>query len=1043
MVNLLIKSKWGGAKWAIFALLTHGFWTVSASDKADNLREDTPSVQQQRTKKVTGTVTDVNGEPLPGVNIVVKGTSLGVVSDFDGNFEINVPEDKTDLEFSYVGFKTQALKITQSRSGVKIILEEDAQQLGEVVVTALGIKRQEKALSYNVQQVKSDELTRVKDANFVNNLNGKVAGVNIQRSSAGVGGATKVIMRGAKSISGQNNALYVVDGVPIYNASSASSGGDAGIPGGGESISDFNPEDIESINVLTGPSAAALYGAAAANGVIIINTKKGKEGKMSINLNSKVELLRPFITPEFQNTYGSDGETSWGAKMATPTSYNPLDFFGTGVIHSNSVDFSVGSAQNQTFVSFASTDSKGIIPTNGYYRHNFTARNTTSFLDNKLHLDVSASYILQGNQNMYSQGGWFSPLTSLYLFPRGDNFEELKAWERWNPSRKIHEQYYPYVRNVANGVVKENPYWNINRQLFFEKRKRNMYATSLKYDILEWMNITGRVRVDNTQGEGEMQAYATSDQSTGIGEKGEWRYTLRTINQTYADLMLNINKNLGTYTNEDGLEQNLFNITANFGTSYDDNLHKTAGFRGKLYVLPNFFSANNLDPRGGKVQTHSHTRNIAVFGSTEIGWKSRLFLTLTGRTDWASQLVNTKDEAIFYPSAGLSAVVSEFVKMPQWFSYLKLRGSYTEVGSPISREGFTPGTRTFGFTGTGVSPDRDYPFPDFTAERTKSYEVGLNAKFFKNALGLDVTLYKSNTFNQLLSYKLPESSGYNNLWLQAGNVENKGIEAALSFEKNFGKFAWNSSVTFTKNINKVRELARNYLNPIDNTYFSITEIGNIREGGSMTAVITDRILKRGADGRLIDSGKGTFEVDNTREYLIGDSNPDFTIGWRNGFKFNNNLSLDVMVYGRFGGVVQSRTQAWLDHYGVSKATADARDAGGVVIDGVTYDARKYYETIANGGVSLPMYYTYDGTNIRIQEASLSYRIPMEKLNYAKWLKSLSVSVTGYNLAMLYLRAPFDPESTVNTTGEGSYGNSPDFFRMPSLRSVGISIKASL
>ncbi|WP_128090887.1 SusC/RagA family TonB-linked outer membrane protein [Capnocytophaga ochracea] len=1000
------------------------------------------SILLAQEKTVSGKVTDEGGIPLPGVTVVVKATTRGMATDMDGKYSIQVKEGAT-IEFSSVGFISQSKKIPTGGGKtftLNIILKEETQQLGEVVVTALGIKRQEKALSYNVQQVKAEELTKVKDANFVNNLNGKVAGVNIQRSASGVGGATKVIMRGAKSITGSNNALYVVDGIPLNNASSASDGGDNGIVGGGESISDFNPEDIESINVLTGPSAAALYGAAAANGVVIINTKKGKEGKVAVNFNSKVEVLTPFITPEFQNTYGSSGETSWGPKLATPSTYDPLKFFHTGIVHNNAVDFSLGSAQNQTFVSFASTDSKGIIPTNGYYRHNFMGRNTSHFFNNKLHFDFSASYILQGNQNMYSQGGWFNPLTSLYLFPRGDNFEELKAWERWNPSRKIHEQYYPYVGNVSNGVVKENPYWNIYRQLFFEKRKRNMYSASLTYDVLSWLNISGRVRIDNTQGEGEMRAYATSDPSTGVGKRGEWRYTMRTINQTYADIMLNINKDFGKYVDHDSNDRKLFNITANIGSSYDDNLNKTAGFRGNLHTISNFFAASNLDPRGGKVQTHSHTRNIAVFGSTELGWKSRLFLTLTGRTDWASQLVNTKDEAIFYPSVGLSGVISEFVKMPEWLSYLKVRGSYTEVGSPISQEGFTPGTRTFGFSGTGISPDRDYPFPDFTAERTKSYEIGMNAKLLKNALSLDVTLYKSNTYNQLLSYDLPESSGYKRLWLQAGNIENKGIEAGLGFNQSFGKLDWSSHITFTRNVNLVKELVHNYRNPIDGSHFSITKVGGIREGGSMTDVITDKLLKRGADGKLVDSGKGTYEIDNTREYLIGNTAPDFTMGWRNSFTFMKNLSLDVMIYGRFGGIVQSRTQAWLDQYGVSKATADARDRGGVMIDGQLYDAKKYYETIANGGVSLPAYYSYDATNIRIQELSLTYRLPLNEINKMKWLKSLSMSVTGYNLAMLYLRAPFDPESTVNTRG---YSNTADFFRMPSLRSLGISIKAAL
>ena len=365
-------------------------------------------------KQISGIVTDETGSPLPGVSVQVKATTHGIATDMDGKYAIEAAQGSV-LVFSSVGYATQERTVGAAKvQKLNVTLKEDTQQLTEVVVTALGIKREQKALSYNVQQVKAEELTKVKDANFVNNLNGKVAGVNIQRSAAGVGGATKVIMRGAKSITGSNNALYVVDGIPLNNASSASTGGDDGTLGGGESISDFNPEDIESINILTGPSAAALYGAAAANGVVIINTKKGKEGKVAVNFNSKVEVLTPFITPEFQNTYGSSGETSWGEKLATPSTYDPLKFFGTGVVHNNSVDFSLGSAQNQTFVSFASTDSKGIIPTNGYYRHNFMGRNTSHFLNNKMHLDISASYVLQGNQNMYSQGGYYNLLHCIF-----------------------------------------------------------------------------------------------------------------------------------------------------------------------------------------------------------------------------------------------------------------------------------------------------------------------------------------------------------------------------------------------------------------------------------------------------------------------------------------------------------------------------------------------------------------------------------------------------------------------------------------------------
>ena len=413
--------------------------------------------------KVTGTVTGSDGMPLPGVSVVIKGTTRGVSTDFDGKYELQASANEV-LEFSSLGYTSQQKKVDK-KSGtltLNIALKEEMQQLGEVVVTALGIKREEKALSYNVQQVKSEELTKVKDANFVNSLNGKVAGVNIQRSAAGVGGATKVVMRGLKSIDGNNGVLYVIDGVPMFSFQTDKDGG--GVEAkrvSSDSMADINPEDIESINVLTGPSAAALYGSEAANGVILINTKKGKEGKTEVNVSSSIELMKAFVLPEFQNTYGNDAgdNKSWGAKLATPSTFDPAKFFNTGVNINNAVTFSTGTNKNQTFVSGSQTDANGLIPNNNYYRYNIGARNTSTFANDKLHLDVSANYIMQGERNMITGGGYRNPLVGLYLMPRSLDYRDIQAYERYNPSRGIYEQYRPYPEEPGVPLsLSENPY---------------------------------------------------------------------------------------------------------------------------------------------------------------------------------------------------------------------------------------------------------------------------------------------------------------------------------------------------------------------------------------------------------------------------------------------------------------------------------------------------------------------------------------------------------------------------------------------------------
>ena len=374
----------------------------------------------QSVKDIKGKVTDENGEPLIGVNISVDGSSTGTITDFDGNFSIKSPGNAR-LKISYIGYATQLIAVS-NKDFYPITMKQDTEVLDEVVVTALGIKRAEKALSYNVQQIKSEDITGIKDANFINSLNGKIAGVSINKSGSGVGGATRVVMRGAKSIEGDNNALYVVDGIPLFNTNMGNT--DSGIMGEGkagtEGIADFNPEDIESISILSGPSAAALYGSSAANGVVLITTKKGQEGKLQISFSSSSEFSKAYMMPEFQNTYGNKEGMfeSWGDKLARPNSYDPKsDFFNTGTNFINSLTLSTGTKQNQTFASVSSTNSKGIVPNNSYDRLNFTIRNTATFLDDKLQLDLGASYVKQEDKNMVSQGQYWNPVISATFSP--------------------------------------------------------------------------------------------------------------------------------------------------------------------------------------------------------------------------------------------------------------------------------------------------------------------------------------------------------------------------------------------------------------------------------------------------------------------------------------------------------------------------------------------------------------------------------------------------------------------------------------------------
>lgn len=988
------------------------------------------AVQQNGNHKVTGRVVDPAGEPLIGATIMVEGTKDGTVTDLDGNFTINTTS-KAKLVISYVGYTAQTI-LVGDKTTIDVTLKEVANTMNEVVVTALGIKRAEKALSYNVQSVGSNELTRNKDANFVNSLNGKVAGVNISKSASGVGGATRVIMRGAKSIEGDNNVLYVIDGIPIFNFSG---GRDSGIMGEGrvssEGIADLNPEDIESISVLAGPSAAALYGSNAANGAILITTKKGKEGRVDISFSSSADFSSPLLMPEFQNTYGNKlgSYESWGEKLVTPSSYDPKkDFFRTGTNFINALTLNMGNEFNQTFASVATTNSRGIVPNNIYDRYNFTIRNTTRMFKNKVQLDLGASYIKQKDNNMVSQGEYWNPIVAAYLFPRGESFEGIKTFERYDNVRNFPTQYWPIS---DSRFANQNPYWTAYRNLAPDDKDRFMFNAGLTYNIFDWLSVAGRIRLDKTFITSERKIYASSF-NYFAKENGAYDYYDYKDHQTYIDAIANINKTFGK-----------FSLAANVGYSYSDYASLTRGYGGNLVLVPNKFSLNNINPSDSKIREaggDSKVRNVAAFASAELGWRSMVYLTLTGRNDWNSRLVNSSEESFFYPSVGLSGIISEMTKLPSFISYLKVRGSYTEVGSPVSRSGMTPGTITIPIVGGSLKSTDIYPFTDYKAERTKSYEFGLTARFWKK-LSFDFTWYKSNTYNQTFIGELPESSGYKAVYLQAGNVENRGVEMALGYNDNFGGLQWNSSLVYSKNVNEIKEMVKDYHHPLSPKPINIPEVSKdngrvlLKVGGSINDIYARKVLAKDNQGFVNVSPSGGMSLETVEPIYLGKTTPDFTMGWNNNFTYKN-FGLSFLINARVGGIVTSSTQALLDRFGVSKASADARDAGGVMIPNQgLYDAKKYYTLVATGENDLAGYYTYSATNVRLQELTLSYKFNSRLFNNV--IKDLTLSFVATNPWMIYCKAPFDPELTAST---GTYGQGNDYFMQPSLKSYGFSVK---
>lgn len=987
---------------------------------------------------VSGVVTDAENEPIPGVNIIVKGTLNGTVTDFDGRYRIEVPSRESVLVFSYVGYLSQEIEVGGSTE-LNVSLVPDVTSLDEVVVVALGIEKESKALSYNVQQIGGEEVTRVTDANFVNSLYGKVAGATINASSAGVGGATRVVMRGLKSISGNNNALFVIDGIPMPSLSSEQPADIfSGAGQTGDGMSNINPDDIESISVLSGPAAAALYGGAAANGVVLITTKKGAREKLSVTLSNSTMFSSPLMLPEFQNSYGPSepgSYYSWGEKLTTPSTYDVADFFQTGVNITNTLSLSTGNEQNQTYISLGTVNASGIIHSNNYDRYNMSFRNTSKILRDKATLDVGFMGSNVNEENMVAQGLYFNPLVPVYLFPRGDDFSKVQIFERYDAARNMKVQFWPYG---DQGLAMQNPYWITEGAKFENFKERYMTNASLRYELASWANIAGRIRMDKSNHKYERKYNASTNQLFA-SENGFYSLRQSDTRQIYGDVILNINRSF---------VEDKITLSGNLGASFEDAVFNSDLYGGKLYDngVANLFTYQNINRLTAEsYQTGYHTIKQSVFGSAQVGYQGMVFADFSLRNDWASTLAEANSNSMLYPAVGVSALVSEiFDFTSNLVPYVKIRASYSEVGN---EPGLFQTIATYPVNNGSPAISTRMFNPDLQPERTKSWEMGLNLGFFENRLTIDATAYKSSTYNQFFNPTLPGTSGYNNVIVNAGQVDNKGVELTARYTQDFGRLKWSSYVTYALNRNKIVSLLDGWTNPLTGDVISLSELDMggtgsyktlLRAGGSIGDVYVNTLRTDEHGAIYVHPSDYIVMPDHDNYVYAGSASPKFNVGWGNTLEWNR-ISLGFLFTARVGGVVVSNTQAIMDAFGVSKTSGIARDLGGALVNGKRIPAKEYYQVVgggASGGIGAN--YVYSATNARLAELTLGYQVPSTVLGNR--IKGLEVGFVGRNLFMLYSRAPFDPEVTANT---GTYFQGIDYFMMPSLRNLGFSVKLKL
>lgn len=989
-----------------------------------------------QTITVTGSVIDKEmGDPLIGVNVLVKGTTNGTVTDMDGHYSLTVnPNDV--LVFSYISMKTVE-ETVNGRKTINVTMVSDAESLGEVVVTAMGIQRQSETLTYSAQTVGGSDVNDIKSVNMINSLQGKSAGLMITPNSTGAGGSSKILFRGNKSISGSNQPLIVVDGVPVMSSVSGAqvSSNYGGERDGGDVMSTINPDDIASITLLKGASAAALYGAVAANGAIMITTKSAQSGKVSVNVSSNTTMETPMVLPEFQNTYGvsDNGTYSWGEKLSTPAPNYAKEFYRTGFTTNNSISLSGGNDNIQAYFSYGNVYSEGMTPENTYRSHNLNSKVGFNILKS-VHVDFSAKYTNQYVKNQAAAGYLFNPLTGVYLFPRGEDWNYYKDnFEVYDATRGCN------IQNWTNTGLQQysNPYWTLNRQTPITDRNRYEFGGSIKWDITKDLNIQGRMRYERGEERWQHNLYASSIANLyPMGRMKDNRYF---SDQLYGDVLLSYSHTF-----------NDFFVSATAGSSFTksktahvdlwaEGTQFTSPGNGNIYY-PNIFTPNNyytnMSTVGKNDNWNTEKRLNAVFATAQFGYKDGLFIDFSARNDWSSALAFTESCSFFYPSVGGSFLLDRFVDLGKNVNLFKVRASYSIVGNdvPVFMSNLLYSLQTQG----SITPPENAPFRTLKPEKTHSFEVGFDGTFFQNRLTIGLTYYKTNTKNQFFSVAAPYESGLRNRYVNAGNVENQGFEFSAGWYQQFNDdFSWSTDLNFSYNDNTIKELVDDLPNGLTLTDFGGAKI-ILKEGGSYGDLYVRHIMRDDSGKPMKDATTGNPIVsgDTTEDMIYaGNMNAKFNAGWSNTFHYKD-FTLSFLIDGKFGGKVLSMTEATLDGWGVSKRTGEARDAGKVVVDGVEFEPKAWYTTTGASNFNSPYaneFYVYDATNVRLRELSLGYTFR----NLFGVGKNLTAAIIGRNLFFFHKDAPMDPDVSAGT-GNGVQG--VDMFALPTSRSFGLNLK---
>lgn len=980
-------------------------------------------------KSVSGTVTDDAGVPLPGATIVVVETNSGVASDFDGNYTTSAEEGQT-LAISFVGYSTQEIKVGAS-STYDVILDS-SNALDEVVVTSLGISRQKRELTYAVQNVDAEGIDESRaNGNLVNSLQGKVAGISITTTSQGVNSQSRVLLRGNRSVSGSSQPLYIVDGVPL--------GGD---------IQDFSPDDIASISVLKGANAAALYGARANNGAIIITTKSGKKDTFNVNINSNLTYDTADIRLEFQNEYGQgnggvySGFTtdSWGPSLGgTVTHWSPnpelsgssipyvaqpdnvKDFFNTGVSIANNISLVSGGENMRTFFSYTNDLRTGIVPNNELERHSINLKLDNDMLDGKLRVSSRINYIKSVTNNVLP--GWENydnPLRGVYRIPRSVRTQDASDFEFTDASGNNKQNYWKPLDN-GNG----NPYWVINRNNNELVGDRIVGFASATYDFTDEISLLVRSSIDNTSSNRESRWW---NDSYIIAQNGNYNINNASGLEWNNDFLLNYDTSFGD-----------LDLKASVGGNNRVVKFESSNINAGGLNAPNIFSIANSQQLSAS-QSLSEKEVNSLYAFANLGFKNYAFLDLTYRTDISSTLPVGNNQ-YDYISAGLSAILSDMIDLPSAFDYFKIRASYAEVGNDTSPYQLSRAANLQ--NGGFIQLSTSAPASDLRPEKTTSLEFGFDTTLF-NRVNIDFTYYKSNSFDQLFRQNVPQGSGIATKFINGADIENSGIEAAINvgvFTK--GDFQWDVNFNYAANRSMVLRLAEG----LDQLNYGGSFMRDFRlDVGEPFGSMYSRGFVRDAQGRVIMNDNGTPAVTPGKTVNVGNFNPDWLGGLTNNFTYKN-LNLRLQIDMRQGGDVISFTRSVASSDGVLGITGLGRE-GGIRFGTDVYtdetpattansvDPETFWTSIGGRNAPVGEAFTYDASNIRIRELTLGYSFDQNALASSPF-KTVKLSLVGRNLGFLVNESGIDPEAIF---GVGAQNDGYEAFSLPNTRSVGLNLK---